>query len=107
MMLINCVKNLIMLASRKLVRDEIRKSGKVDIQGFGEAFRAAELPGASVGQAAGGPRTLGAVTGRQYGVGGPVPTQEPSSLPCGPCGGQRRAGGGVPVGVHANGRQRP
>lgn len=32
MMLINCVKNLIMLASPQLVRDEIRKSGKVDIQ---------------------------------------------------------------------------
>lgn len=43
-MLINCVKNLIMLASRKLVRDEIRESGQVDIRGFGEAFTPTESP---------------------------------------------------------------
>lgn len=68
-MLINCVKNLIMLASRKLVRDEIRKSGKVDIRGFAEAFRSVKLPRASRRQAAVCPRTLGVARGGGEGEG--------------------------------------
>lgn len=44
-MLINCVKNLIMLASQKLVRDEIRKSGKGDVQGFHKLLVGGELLG--------------------------------------------------------------